>query len=97
MRGGDDGARSAEPVEQRQQHEAAGRGAEQVEEIDAVDALDGLRDGQRDDRAGDEERQRGREVDEGQIEVAEVIPLNQDDEQRQQHAEGVGDAEPPQP
>ena len=45
---------SAEPVEQRHQEQATAGGAQQVEEIDAVDALDGLRNGQRNDDAGDE-------------------------------------------
>ena len=80
--------RTADQFEQRQQQQASGGGARQVVKIDAVHMLDGLADGQRDDRARSEERQRGGEVDQGQVPVGEIVSLRQQDGERQRSRAG---------
>ena len=67
----------AEVIQQRNQQQASGGGAQQVEEVDPVDALDGFRNGQRDNRAGNEKRQRGGEIDQRQVPVAGLVLLRQ--------------------
>ena len=91
--GGDHRIRAADQFEQRQQQQASGGGADQVEEIDPVDVLDGLADGERDDGAGGEERQRGGEVDQGQVPVGEIVALGEEDGERHDDEQAVDDAE----
>ncbi len=44
-------------------------------------------------RAGGEERQRGGEVDQGQVPVGEIVSLGQQDGERHDHEQAIGDAE----
>jgi hypothetical protein len=87
---------SAEPFEQRQQHQAPGGGPQQVEEVDPADPLDGLRNSQRDDRPGQEERHRRGEVHQRVIPELEIRSLRQIDRQGTQHADAIDRAQPPQ-
>ncbi len=99
-RGGQHGAFAIEHAQQAHQQQAAGGGAEQVEKVDPVDAFHGLGNGQRDDGAGDEERQGGRKVDGRQLperapaQFAHVALLGQDRHQRHHHQQAIERAQP---
>ncbi len=95
--GNDDGVRTAYQPDHREQQEASGRGAGEVEEVDAVHVVDGFADGERDDRAGHEERQRGGEVDQREVPVGKRIALAKKDRQGHDDQQAVDQAQTAEP
>jgi hypothetical protein len=73
---------TAEGIEQRDQQQATGSGANEVEEVDTLDALDGFRDEQGDDGAGEQEGKCREEVDDDQFEVAGRALAREQEDQR---------------
>ena len=71
----DDGVFPAHSLEQWNQRQAAAGCAQQVEKVHLVDALHALGDGQRNDCPGEEEGQRGGEIDERQPRVGQLSAL----------------------
>ena len=71
----DDGVFPAHSLEQWNQRQATAGCAQQVEKVNLVDALHALGDGQRNDCPGEEEGQRGGEIDERQPRVGQLSAL----------------------
>ena len=90
-RGRDHSIRSAENIQERNEHQAACRGARQVEEIRAIHAFDCLGNRQRRHRAGEKERQRGDEIDHRQRSGSEAVRPRKNEPQRGDHRQPVGD------
>src|SRR5947207_13152762 len=61
--------RATECIQQRDQQQATTGRAEQVAEVDPVDALNGLRNHERNNRAGTEKRQSAAEINERKLSV----------------------------
>ena len=80
---------AAKIVEKRNQNQATAGGAEQIEEIHAIHALDAFRHRDRNHRARKKERQRAREIDAGQRQIAEFSGTRQDEDQRSHHGHAI--------